>query len=172
MACSSSCSGSAGAGCTGCGGTCSSGCTGCSGSCSGKCSGGCSGGCTGTCTDTCANNCSGKCNSECTGGAFMEITNLTLKDIYTQSDIQAISDAIYYEAGPNRRNKNPIEVNFTIGELISNAKMLAIINNLIKAGQSITTDDYSVAIGKKALKDFGNTLIEKVKSSYSEIIEG
>ena len=103
-----------------------------SGSCSGRCTG-CSS-CSGTCTATCASDCSGKCNSECTGGASAGVANLTLNDIYTQSNIKAISDAIYYEAGPNRRNKSPTSVDFTVGEQITSEKMITIIDNLVKAG--------------------------------------
>lgn len=172
MACARSCSGSAGAGCSGCGGTCSGRCTGCSGSCSGSCKGSCSGSCKGNCTRTCADNCSGKCNSKCTGGASANVANLTLIDIYTQSNIKAISDAIYYEAGPNRRKKSPTKVTFSVGEAITSEKMITIINNLVKAGQSITASDYSVADGQKALKKFGNALISKVKTAYAQTIKG
>lgn len=170
MACSSSCSGSAGAGCSSCGGTCSGRCTGCSGSCSGRCTG-CSS-CSGTCKATCADDCTGKCNSKCTGGASSGVANLTLNDIYTQSNIKAISDAIYYEAGPNRRNKSPTSVSFTVGEQITSEKMITVINNLVKAGQSITASDYQVADGKTALKSFGNALISKVKTAYAQTIKG
>ena len=183
MACARSCSGSAGAGCSRCGGTCSGSCTGCSGSCSGSCTGcsgscsgscfgSCSGSCQGNCTRTCADNCSGKCNTKCTGGASANVANLTLVDIYTQSNIKAISDAIYYEAGPNRRNKSPTSVTFSVGEVITSEKMETVINNLIKAGQSITASDYSVADGNIVLKTFGNALISKVKTAYAQTIKG
>lgn len=171
MACSSSCSGSAGAGCSGCGGTCSGGCSGCSG-CSGSCSGSCRSGCTGSCTATCAANCSGKCNTQCTGGASAQIASFVLQEKYQQSDIQAISDAIYYEAGPNRRNKSPTSLTFSVGDTLSASKMLTIINNLSKAGQTVDSSTYSVAQGQSAKKSFAEALISKIKTAYAETIKG
>lgn len=163
---SSSCSGSAGAGCTGCGGVCQS-------ECSGGCSGGCKNTCNNTCTATCADNCSGKCNQECTGGEMATvISSLSLDKKFNQKNIQDISNAIYYEAGPNRRKANPTQVNFSQKEKLTNEKMIQLINNLEKCDITISSDTYKVSDKSKGLTSFGEALISGVKTAYKKMIKG
>ena len=158
MACS--CSGS-------CAGACFNSCKGCTGGCSG-CGSGCASGCSG-CTATCADNCSGKCNSQCTGGANKDTVNLTLSNLMENSNMNNIAKAIYYEAGPNRRKKSPTSVTFKEGNSITASQVTSVINNLSKAGQTIS---YTATKGNTTLKALGQALIDKVKIAYAETIKG
>ena len=151
----------------GCAGACFNSCKGCTGGCSG-CGSGCASGCSG-CTATCADNCSGKCNSQCTGGANTATVNLTLSDLIENSNMDDIAKAIYYEAGSNRRKKSPVSVTFTEGDHITAADITTVINNLSKAGQTIS---YTATVGQSSLKVLGQALIDKVKIAYDQTIKG
>lgn len=164
-ACSSACG-------TGCGNTCTGKCQGCAGTCikgcayncTGDCSGSCLGGCNGC--SGCSGSCDSACNIGCVNGAQTTVyNNLTLDIYFNASNINDISNFIYYNA--QRFGGNPTVITKTSGNSLMASDISIIDTNLQMTGQSPA---YSAITGENGLRVLGQDLIDKAKAAYNTVI--